>query len=107
MKPDWLDLLIFSLALWRLAHMVVFERGFFDIFLNFRRMLGIVHDDDGEPMGAVDNNWARLFNCVWCTSMFFAIPYAVLIYLFQDVMRWLSLPFALSAAAVWFNSRMR
>ena len=107
MKPDWLDLLFYGMALWRFANMVVQERGFMDIFLRFRRRIGIVHDDDGKPMMTIDSNLARLFNCVWCTSMFLALPLALGIYLLNDVMWWLALPFVLSGIAIYVNSKIR
>lgn len=107
MKPNWLDLVIYGFALWRWTHMVVEERGFMDIFLRFRRMVGIVHDDDGHPTMTIDSNLARLFNCVWCSSMFFALFLGVGIYLLRDTMWWLCLPFALSGLAIYLNSRMR
>lgn len=107
MKPNWLDLLIYGMTLWRFAHMIVQERGFLDIFLRFRRAMGIVHDDDGRPIMTIDSNLARLFNCVWCISMFIALPFALAIYLFQDIMWWLSLPFALSGLAIYIEQRTR
>lgn len=107
MKSSWIDLLVYGMALWRFSHMVVQERGFLDIFLRFRRAVGIVHDDNGIPTMTLDSNLARLFNCVWCTSMFFAIPYGLGIYLFADAAWWLSLPFALSGLAIFINKRIQ
>lgn len=107
MKLDWLDLLFYGMALWRFSHMVVEERGFLDIFLRFRRRIGIVHDDDGRPMLEIDSNWARLFRCIWCTSVFFGIFLVLAIYLFPEMMRWLALPFVLSGIAIYINARIK
>lgn len=107
MKPEILDLIIYGAALWRFSHMVVEERGFLDIFLNIRRIAGIVHDDDGRPIAEKESHLVRMLRCVWCSSMFFAIPVVIGIYFFPDIMWWLSLPFALSCLAVYLQTRIR
>jgi hypothetical protein len=103
MNLSGLELLILILALWRMSCLLIMERGFGDIFLILREAIGIKHTDDGRPNEIPDTNWGRLFSCTWCMSMFLAIPLSLLVYLFRDVMIWISLPFAVSAGAIMID----
>lgn len=98
-----LQIIILPIALWRVSHMIVNERGFMDIFVHIRSLFGILHDDDGIPIAIPDENWALLLSCVWCLSMFLAIPYVIAVYFLGDWVMWFSLPFALSALAIAFD----
>lgn len=54
------DVLILTLATWRLAYMLVYEDGLFSVFDRIRR---------------VANNWettGELLSCVWCCSVWTA-----------------------------------
>lgn len=59
-------LLLLGLASWRLASLLMRERGPFDVFGRLRTRLGV--DRAGE-MG----EWQELFSCVWCLSIWTAL----------------------------------
>lgn len=70
---DPVAFLIIALAAWRLAVLLVAERGPFDAALRLREMAGIVHDDEGEPVGIPETTIARALACVWCSSVWTAM----------------------------------
>lgn len=80
------DALILALAAWRLAYMLVYEEGLFEVFDRMRR---------------VANNWetaGKLLSCVWCCSVWTA---AGLLLLWQfDAGRVIVYVLALSALAI-------
>lgn len=67
-----LDLAVVGLASWRLAHMMVWERGPFNLLVGIRHLAGIRHEE-GQPVFYPDNPPARLFSCVWCMSVWTAV----------------------------------
>lgn len=80
------DMLILALAAWRLAYMLVYEEGLFEVFDRIRR---------------VANNWeqaGKLLSCVWCCSVWTA---AGMLLLWQfGVGRVIVYALALSALAI-------
>lgn len=54
------DMLILALATWRLAYMLVYEDGLFDVFDRIRRVA-----NNREATG-------KLLSCVWCCSVWTA-----------------------------------
>jgi hypothetical protein len=98
-----LQILVAALALWRICALFSYERGPFDMFLKFRELIGISHDDAGL-VDAIKETWiAKLFSCVWCLSMFSSLFYVPLWYFFPEAMFWACMPFALSALAITFQ----
>ena len=83
-----LDLILFSLAVWRLSSLLVHEDGPFAIFRRFREEL--------ERRGS-ELFWA-LLQCVWCTSVWVGTG----LILFWMVAPTVARPFAIvmSASAV-------
>ena len=69
-------LLLCALATWRLSVLLVEERGPWDIMLGLRGRFGITHDPDGKPISWPDGIGA-LFGCVWCVSVWLAVPVVV------------------------------
>lgn len=63
--------LLIGLAAWRLAALLVYERGPYAIFLRFRERLGYQHNEDGEPE-VWPGGWREVFSCVWCLSIWTA-----------------------------------
>jgi hypothetical protein len=61
---DGFDLFVSILATWRLCHLVASEDGPFDMIVRVRQMAG-------------DGMWGRLMDCPYCLSLWFAIPFAV------------------------------
>jgi hypothetical protein len=65
-----LKVALLGLAGWRMAALVSYERGPFDIFLRFRELLGIEHDSGGEPTVWPEGFLPRLVSCVWCLGFY-------------------------------------
>ena len=99
-----IDFLILSLATWRIASLLIAERGAFDVFVKLRKAVGIGHDAEGQPNLYPDTMLADLFSCVRCMSVWVGIV-LTLVYVFVPSMLWLwlCLPLALSAAAIGFG----
>lgn len=96
---DSIVLIIAILATWRLSAMLSYETGPFNIFIWFRELFGIVHNDFGEKVGVPELFFAELLDCVWCVSVWVGFVVAVALY-FYPVLVWILLPFALSAGAI-------
>ena len=71
---SWFDLLIAVLAVWRLALLVAKDEGPLELFHRLRSIAGAyAYRKDGEPASAL----GRFVTCVWCLSVWFAVPWAV------------------------------
>ena len=66
------QMVIIGLASWRLAAMLSYERGPFDVFLRFREALGFKHDDKGKPTEWPSNVVTAALSCVWCLGLWAA-----------------------------------
>jgi len=100
---DFTYLLIFGLATWRVANMLVHERGPFQMFFRLRVRVGIGMDNDGEPVMIPDRFFAELLSCVFCSSIWIAAGW-VLFWIFLPVFSLkIATVFALSALAIVIN----
>lgn len=61
--------LVCGFAGWRLACLLVYERGPFDIFVWLRSMVGVVHDESGRAEEWAKNFLTGVFTCVVCMSI--------------------------------------
>lgn len=100
---NFLDLIIFALATWRISTMLVREDGPFFVFKKIREISGITHDQVGRVLTVPDRLFAGLLSCVWCTSVWVSGIWIVL---------WIALPspiilvatlFSLSSLAIAFD----
>lgn len=66
---DISHLLIYGIAVWRIASLFVNEDGPGFVFRHIREFAGITHDDGGNVFEIPDNFWAQLLSCVWCFSV--------------------------------------
>ncbi|GAB3387141.1 DUF1360 domain-containing protein [Lysobacter fragariae] len=82
--PAATTLLIAVLATWRVAHLFAREDGPFDLIVRLRVALG-------------DGMLGRAMDCVYCLSLWLAIPFAFL--LANDVARWIAAWLAISGGA--------
>lgn len=102
---------IFGLATWRMASLLVSEKGPFGLFARIREWVGIEEmrvNNSPEIYKAVpDTFFGQLLDCVWCCSIWVGIGWTVFYWLTPVVAVWLGLPLALSAVAIWFESWMR
>lgn len=61
-----------GLATWRISHMLALEEGPFRVFVGFRKVFGVVHDDAGNVTSFPDG-FGRLVTCMWCLSTWVAV----------------------------------
>ena len=102
-----------GLATWRLASLLVNEKGPFDMFVRIRAGVGIVEmrlDDKPEVYTAVPDTFlGKLFDCVWCCSLWIGLALTVLYFFAPVITMWGTFPLALSALAilleVWIRNR--
>ena len=64
------EVIILGLAGWRLAALLSYERGPWDVFLRMRKALDFEHNEHGEPVAWPNTFLGNLFNCVWCLSLY-------------------------------------
>lgn len=88
------NLLLLSLACWRLTYMLVWEDGPWEVIKRFREWSGIVEDGTGS-----ENGWSPL-GCMYCTSVWVAGILMIL-------PSWVSKLLAISALAIIVEGRRR
>ena len=64
------EALLIGAAAWRIAALISYERGPFDIFLQFRKLLGFQHNENGEPTTWPDGIVQKIVSCVWCIGIY-------------------------------------
>jgi hypothetical protein len=57
-----------ALAAWRLAAFLVLERGPWEMATRLRSLVGVEHDEDGDPTNWPTRMPGALFGCVWCMT---------------------------------------
>ena len=57
---------VIALAAWRIAVLLVLERGPWEIVTRVRSVVGVEHDSDGDPTTWPTRMPGALFGCVWC-----------------------------------------
>lgn len=84
------------LAAWRITHLLMYEAGPWGVVTSIRTTAGVLHDEEGNPVGYPDGN---VFQCFLCLSIW--VSAAVLVLGWLPGVRRLLVPFALSSAAIW------
>ncbi|MCP1306428.1 DUF1360 domain-containing protein [Paenibacillus tyrfis] len=99
MNLNFLEVIIFCLAAYRITHFLVFDKVF-DPIRNF-----FVTRDYGGPIptfmlqgGAARRYFGKLLNCHWCTGIWVSFAMVGFNWAFHDAASWFFL--ALAAAAV-------
>lgn len=64
---DFLQFLLFALAVWRLTHLLALEDGPFGLVFALRKRLG-------------SGFWGQLFDCFYCLSIWVSLPFALVFY---------------------------
>lgn len=64
-------LIALSLAVWRISSIVYDEDGPYNVFRHMRRLLGILHDEQGVPFGYP--RWLEWMDCFWCIALMVSI----------------------------------
>lgn len=93
-------LLIYGLATWRAASLLVNEAGPWDVFLRLRRLTGIEHDGEKQKTIIPDGFLPGVFSCVWCASLWVAGGWVVFDLVIPSVAIKLAAVLALSSLAV-------
>lgn len=106
MKADWLQLAVFTLATWRIASMLVREKGPWRMFVWIRSRAGIQHEEDGTPYLFPDTTLAGIFSCVWCASVWVAFGWLVLWLVAPVVAIKIALVFAISTGAILIDKSL-
>jgi len=65
------QIIILSLATWRLASLLVQEDGPFDVFGKLRHAAGVRYDERSVAYGT--NPVAQALTCIWCASVWAAL----------------------------------
>lgn len=97
---DITEILIYTLATWRVASLFVNERGPLDIFMHIREFTGIEHDQDGVPAMVPGNFFAEIMACIWCTSIWVSAFWVVCDWIIPFIAVRVAAVFAVSAAAI-------
>lgn len=93
-----MNFLILALAVWRLSSLLVEEEGPFLVFVRLRTRAGIEYDDYSERIATTE--LAKIFNCVWCMSVWVGIFTVIFYWIWPEAIYWIAMPLALSAAAI-------
>lgn len=102
-----LDLVVLTLAVWRISNLFIRERGPFHIFQKLRERVGIVHDGNGYPAANPETFWGELFSCQYCATIWLGALAALGYFAFGRLMVWAVLLFALSASSLLVNRWIR
>lgn len=98
------EIIIIGLATWRIASMLVHEKGPLNLFERMRTWVGIElmrAGDSPEYYKAVPDTFlAQLLDCVWCCSVWVAMGWTALYYFLPALAVWVALPFAISTIAI-------
>ena len=103
------DLLVLSLAAWRIANLIVddSEDGPFDILPKIRYLLGIRYDDKGRMMSVAEppiyRELGRAANCIMCLSLWIGLLFVLV----PEPFRIIFWPFAISAGALLVNKQIK
>lgn len=68
-------LLLYSLAVWRACSLLYDEEGPWGVARKFRTILGIEHDEEGNPV--IYPSYLQPLQCFWCLTLFASLPILV------------------------------
>jgi len=92
-----MEYVVLALATWRMSRLLVREEGPWMVFARMRHVAGIHYDARSQVVA--ESELARVFNCVWCMSVWVALGWTAA-YTLAPWTIVLALPLALSAGAV-------
>lgn len=100
--PNWLLFIALSFACYRVAQLLVYDDGPFDVIFEFRTMIGVY---DLNAAGERQTVLGKLFSCPYCIGFWAAIPCAVVLTTsIADFVLWW---FAIAGAQAFLESRSR
>lgn len=105
-----IDLLLISVAVWRVAHMVTAEEGPGRIFHRFRTWAGVqvdVHPNGVEEVIESDpGTLAEWASCLWCFSVSLGVAATVLYAISPPAAVAVATPFFLSGMAIFMDNKL-
>ena len=99
---------ISALATWRISYMLVNERGAFGVTEWIRNRVGVLTRLDEHGRAYSPNELGKLLECVYCTSVWVALPFALIlgVYANAGLLAYIGLWFGISGLALQFNRGM-
>lgn len=97
-----IQFLILSLAVWRLCALFLYDDLPFDLMAKFRDRIGVIYHPTTHERVAT-TQLARLFICIYCLSIWVALPFAVYFYQENFFIYWLGLSGAAILLDNWNN----
>jgi len=67
-----IEAILIGAAGWRISALISYEKGPLDIFMRFRKALGVEHKSTGEPIAWPDGVITNMLSCVWCLGLYAA-----------------------------------
>jgi len=104
---ELMELVVYGLAVWRLAALLVHERGPFDVFLKIRKLADIVHDENGNAVIVPNTFLGGVLSCVWCASVWIAFFMTIFWNINHDLSLKFSVLFAFSAVAILIEEHLK
>jgi hypothetical protein len=106
MEP--IQLIIYALATWRIASLLVNEDGPWEIFRKIRiNIAGIGYDGFGRVSMVPDNLLAGILSCVWCCSVWIGTFMAIFWIISPSISFVFAFPLALSSLAIGYERLIR
>lgn len=101
------QLIIYGLATWRIASVFVNEPGPFFLFRKLRELAGIRHDERGMMTVIPDSFFAQILSCIWCSSLWIGLFFAVFAYISPLMSLQFAMIFAFSTIAILIEKFIR
>lgn len=95
------DLLILSLAVYRITMLLVTEYGPYNILERFRQWVGVYYDDNLQRTGS--NEVAKALTCVWCSSVWIGGVVGIVYGVWPQTTIMMAFPFAIMGGALIVN----
>jgi len=91
-----IEILLLTIATWRIAYMFVYENGPYDIFEKLRNLLDTMQNTHATML--ID-----LLGCLYCTSFWVGVFFTTVYICNSTVAFCIALPFVLSAFAIFID----
>lgn len=105
--PNLVEVSLLALATWRVSSLITWERGPLHVFERIRAAAGVRHNEWGKPNVIPETFWGELLTCLWCCSIYVGAGFAIAYWLLGAAVVIAALPFALSAAALFFGKYVK
>lgn len=100
---NFITVVLLGLSTWRISSMLCYEEGPFGIFVKIREMAGIEHNDLNTPVVYPDRFFGKLFECIWCLSVWVSATFVVFYIFLPTLAIYFSLWLSLSTICIMVN----